>query len=199
MKLSLKQVIPEKFRKRGLNSRDFLLAKMPKNSICAEIGVLRGDFSMRILRIVNPKKLYLIDSWEFQKRDPNKIAPGCKTTSQADFDDHLLKVQERFDLEIKNAQVILEKGYSSQILEKFDDEYFDWVYVDGNHNYEFVKNDLELSLRKIKKNGYITGDDYGNRGEWWEENPTRAVNEFISSNFVKFIQIKNHQYILQKI
>jgi len=199
MKLIFKKIIPEKFRKRSLNSRDFLLAKMPKNSICAEIGVLRGDFSKRILRIDNPEKLYLIDSWEFQKRDLNKIAPGCKVTSQADFDDHLLKVQERFDLEIKNAQVIIEKGYSSQILEKFDDEYFDWIYIDGNHNYEFVKNDLELSLRKIKKNGYITGDDYGNRGEWWDENPTRALNEFISSNFVKFIQIKNHQFILQKI
>ena len=64
-----KKIIPKKFRIRRTISRDFLLEKMPKNSICAEIGVLRGDFSERILRIVKPKKLYLIDTWGGQPKE----------------------------------------------------------------------------------------------------------------------------------
>ena len=42
----------------------------------------------------------------------------------------------------------------------------DWIYVDGNHLYEFVRADLELSLRKARRGGFITGDDYQDGG-WW--------------------------------
>lgn len=42
--------------------RDFLLKQMPKNSICAEVGVYKGKLSERILKLTNPKKLVLIDA-----------------------------------------------------------------------------------------------------------------------------------------
>ncbi len=44
-----------------------LLHSMPKQSVCAEIGVYKGDFSSRIIDIVNPTKLYLIDPWQFHE------------------------------------------------------------------------------------------------------------------------------------
>ena len=34
-----------------------------QNYVCAELGVLLGDFSESILKL-SPKKLYLIDTWE---------------------------------------------------------------------------------------------------------------------------------------
>jgi len=43
--------------------RDQLLKKLPKNAICAEIGVYQGELSQRILNKTNPKKLVLIDAW----------------------------------------------------------------------------------------------------------------------------------------
>ena len=43
--------------------RKFLLEMMPKNSVCAEIGVNQGQFSKEILEVVQPKKLHLIDPW----------------------------------------------------------------------------------------------------------------------------------------
>jgi hypothetical protein len=46
--------------------RDYLLKAMPKNSIAAEIGVYKGEFSVRILKIVKPQKLYLIDPWKYE-------------------------------------------------------------------------------------------------------------------------------------
>ena len=38
----------------------------------------------------------------------------------------------------------------------------DVIYIDGDHRYDFVLKDIELSLRKIKKNGIISGHDYNN-------------------------------------
>jgi hypothetical protein len=52
------------------NGREVLLRRMPKQSVCAEIGVWKGDFSERIIRVVNPRKLYLIDPWIFQPEYP---------------------------------------------------------------------------------------------------------------------------------
>jgi hypothetical protein len=39
--------------------RPFLLEMLPKNSVGAEIGVWKGDFSDRILKALNPKQLHL--------------------------------------------------------------------------------------------------------------------------------------------
>ena len=50
-----------------LRRRIFLLKKMSKNSICAEIGVAQGHFSFKILKYVKPKELYLIDPWEYKE------------------------------------------------------------------------------------------------------------------------------------
>jgi len=47
-------------------SRDFVLRNFPKNSVGAEIGVWKGDFSQEILGIVKPRKLHLIDPWAYQ-------------------------------------------------------------------------------------------------------------------------------------
>ena len=72
------------------------------------------------------------------------------------------------------------------------------VYIDGNHLYDFVKKDLNLCYSKVKPGGLITGDDYS-EGGWSSGGVKRAVDEFINTGLVKLIQIKNKQFILQKL
>jgi predicted O-methyltransferase YrrM len=43
---------------------------------------------------------------------------------------------------------------------KFDNEFFDIVYIDASHEYEFVKQDILTWLPKVKPGGIICGDDY---------------------------------------
>ena len=177
-------------------SRDFLLQLLPKFSIGIEIGVNEGNFSERILEIVQPKKLYLVDPWKFESGE--SYTAGEIIKDQKVLDIRFQNVSKKFKNEIKNEQVIINRNISKEILLKFDDNYFDWIYIDGNHFYEFVKQDLELSYSKLKNNGLITGDDYSNDDTWSNNGVKKAVDEFINSGKAEVIELKNHQFILKK-
>lgn len=163
---------------------------MPKNSICAEIGVFGGNFSKQILKITNPKMLYLIDLWGFDE----SIHPLNFDSSVNENKMNQLYQKICDDFGNKNNVTIM-KGYSSDVLSKFPDEYFDWIYIDGDHMYEGVKQDLALSLKKVKIGGFIAGDDYIDKYGW---GVVRAVNECVQENNLNIIVIKKFQYVLQK-
>ena len=189
-------LLHDRLHSNSSTSRDFLLQTFPKFSTGAEIGVNKGHFSERILEIVKPKKLHLIDPWKFE--DGEFYEAGEKIQDQKTLDIRFHNVQKKFANEIKKSQVVINRSSSNEILPKFDDNYFDWIYIDGNHSYEFVKKDLELSYMKIKNGGLITGDDYYD-GEVCKGGVKKAVCEFITNEQCKVIQLKNNQFILQKI
>ena len=179
--------------KPSLQRRNFLLKKMPKNSICAEIGVWKGLFSQKILNMVQPEKLHLIDPWLFQEEYPNRLYGGKAVKSQEDIDNiYQLVVQKT-----EGKNVIIHRDFSSNVLPNLENNYLDWIYIDGNHSYEFVKQDLELCFDKVKRGGLIAGDDYNWREK--ENFPIRkAVNEFIATGLVTVEGVHQNQFILKK-
>lgn len=106
-------------------------------------------------------------------------------------------VRERFDHEIQVGTVVLHRAASAEAAGQFEDGYFDWVYIDGNHLYEFVLGDLENYYPKVKAGGYITGDDYGSGG-WWKDGVTRAVEEFAARGGCEYRLTYGSQFLLRK-
>ena len=185
--------------KRVKNRRDFLLKLMPNHSICAEIGVYKGKFSIKILEKVEPKKLHLIDPWKYQEaEDFQEAAYGGKAGSQEVMNKIYSEMKARLRKEIEKGKVEIHRGFSHLVYKDFPDKYFDWIYIDGNHQYDYVRKDLKLFFPKVKIGGYITGDDYKEIG-WWEGGVKKAVDEYIKNERVKKIKIKNGQFILQKL
>lgn len=137
--------------------RKKLLSLLPKNGVCAEIGVWRGEFSGFIIKHTTPEKLYLIDPWKFQPKMGGTWYGGQLAKSQKDMDAIYNIVCERFS---NNDNIVIDRDYSENAVKNFDDEYFDWIYIDGDHTYKGVIKDLTLYYPKIKKNGFITGDDF---------------------------------------
>jgi hypothetical protein len=139
------------------NGREVLLRRMPKQSVCAEIGVWKGDFSERIIRVVNPRKLYLIDPWIFQPEYPMRWYGGSAAGSQDDMEEIYKGVIRRFrDLNV----VEIHRRLSNELISILGPQKLDWIYIDGNHSSDSVKGDLKLAILVTKKDGYITGDDY---------------------------------------
>lgn len=57
-------------------------------------------------------------------------------------------------------KVHIVKGDSSEELRMFPNKYFDFIYVDGNHDEKAVIKDAIGSFRILKKGGIIAFDDY---------------------------------------
>lgn len=180
--------------------RSFLLEMLPKQSIGAEIGVHTGNFSQKIISSIAPKELHLIDPWKYETSDTYAEAwyGGRAKEGQRTMDGRYSKVCNRFSQEMQAGQVKVHRGYSTDILEQFPDEYFDWIYIDGNHLYEYVKKDLELSFKKTKLRGLIIGDDYGSGG-WWKGGVKQAVDEFKKKKAIRLVEICNGQFIFRKL
>lgn len=177
------------------NRRDFLFEKYIKpNTIGCEIGVYKGDFSERIIQIGKPEKLHLIDPWiliDDDKYDSSWY--GKKNTSQEKMDSIYESVVSRFNYV---PEIKIHRGKSLDIMDSFNDNYFDWIYIDADHSYDGIITDLTLSYNKTNK--YIIGDDYISNG-WWGTDIIDAVDFFVSKYNVKLIEVENGQFIIKKI
>lgn len=176
-------------------SRELLLKHFPEGSIWAEIWVWKWDFSEIILHNVQPKTFYLIDPWKFQPEYPNSWYWGKLIQDQAWMDEIYYDVKERFK-KYDNVEIIRE--ISNRWIQSLEDESLDRVYIDWNHAYEFVLEDIKLSYKKVKKWWYITWDDFYN----WPGLPIkRAVEKALESEnlHLKFIDVYKNQFIIKKI
>ena len=173
-----------------------------KKKYILEIGVHEGKFSELLLNKFQPQKMYLVDPWIYESDFIYKKALyGGNFSSlegQKILDDRYEKVKLKFKKQIKSGQIILIRKRSEEVFKLFEDNFFDFIYIDGNHTFEYVKADIANSLKKIKDEGVIICDDYGNIG-WWEDGVSKAVNQLCNENIVKKIFVKNSQCVLKKI
>lgn len=147
-----------------LSNRKELLKLLPKGGVVAELGVDNGDFSEEILQLNKPKMLHLVDYWGTRRYNKNKRR----------------KVEDKFKNETENNRVQLNIGLSTQVVENFRDNYFDWIYIDTDHSYKTTIMELELYRTKIKQGGYIAGHDFivGNWDSLVRYGVIEAVYEF---------------------
>ena len=127
-----------------------------RHLIGAEIGVYAGNNAESILNFLNIKQLVLVDPWK-QYID-YKTGSSAMNRDQTSFDDLYLKVKSRFS---NNSKIKIIRDKSINAAKMFDDEYFDFIYIDGDHSYEAVLADLLAWYPKLKKFGVMCGDDYG--------------------------------------
>ena len=151
-----------------------------KDLVGCEIGVSRGENSKRLLKTLSIKKLYLVDPWIEYEEDNVKVSyENCEKIA-------------RKRLKPWSDKVVIIKGYSIGVAKHIPNN-LDFVYIDGNHQYEYVKQDIELYYPKVKKGGIIGGDDFcGN-----QIGVIRAVLEFVDKNNLKLHSRINDWWIVK--
>lgn len=75
-----------------------------------------------------------------------------------------------------NNKITWVYDYSDIAASQLPDD-LDFVYIDGNHNYEYVKKDINIYYKKILPGGIISGHDYPDILD-----VKRAVDEFADTN-----------------
>jgi predicted O-methyltransferase YrrM len=107
------------------------------------------------------------------------------------------EVQRRFSRHISENTVCLHRG-TIETLSKTsggDEPFLDWIYIDGDHNYNSVRSDLQHAAKYVRPGGFIMGDDYTYDG-WWHESVIRAVHELAASGDAKIKLVYRMQYVL---
>ena len=182
------------------DARAFLIESLPGDSVGAEIGVHNGDFSARLLTALRPWKLHLIDPWIHHTDEAYRDAwyGGRAADGQKEMDARYQAVCRRFARDIRCGVAVVHRKTSAEALAELSEQSLDWVYIDGNHRYEYVMEDLRLSLARTRVGGLVTGDDYGDGG-WWQGGVKKAVDEFCCRDDVSLEDLRNGQFILRRL
>ena len=182
------------FRKFRGDRRASVLRSIPRDATCAEIGVWKGDFSERIRAAAQPRGLHLVDPWQFVAAYPQRWYGGAAARNQDDMDRIYRDVVNRF---AGNPRVTIHRLDSRRAAESLAGTTFDWVYIDGDHSYEAVRDDLKNWAPRLKPGGVLAGDDYTWRDESGTYPVKRAVEEFVARRTPRDFTIDGDQFILR--
>ena len=148
------------------NAYDFLLSKVPSDGTFVELGAWLGKSSSYLCDKATGQQIIIIDSFKGTAEYIDSYYNLAKTAD----------IYELFVDNMGNRKYKAIKATSKSASRKFKDESLDVVFIDLNHSYESVKEDIALWLPKVKKGGYLAGDDYH---ENWP-GVIQAVNEMLN-------------------
>jgi hypothetical protein len=136
-----------------------ILSQIP-NGRGIEVGTFKGEFSKEILNMWDGT-LIMLDVW--------RPLGG----EYMDSSNHVNFENGVYGEVMSNIKGMEDRGImlrcDSEIGSKiFEDESLDFVYIDANHAYSFVKQDISLWWPKVKKGGWICGHDYLDI-DWWND------------------------------
>lgn len=173
----------------------------PKNTTnIAEIGVALGDFSVHIVECCQPKVFHAFDTFDMH------LWPEHWGRSSAELfgeSSHLETFVNR--MSSQNCELETYQGLSSQTLPQCDVE-FDFVYVDGAHDYENVVGDAQQLVANVGPGGIVIFNDYTH----WDHfigsryGVVQAVNEVVNKGLYRIVGFaleKNgfHDIALQRV
>lgn len=142
-----------------------------------EVGVLHGCFAAQMLPVWQGQAYWMVDIWENYEGSLNKVQDG-------QFD--LFRAQ---CAEIAQAYPIakLIRCMSVNAANSFADNSLDWVYIDANHDYKPVLEDLDAWYPKVKPGGLFGGHDFYNSDVKFHEcRVERALKEWATRNHKAF-------------
>ena len=156
-----------------------------------EIGTFYGANILSVANsygLHNDSKLYCIDPWE----DYNDY-PEYKNQQPSIYNSFINNVEKSG---VKN-KIIINRGYSNNEIPKLQDNFFDIIYIDGNHEPDYVLEDAVLSFRKLKIGGIMIFDDYG----WGGPDLTqKGIDTFLSGYHkrITYLGEKTTQVFIKK-
>ena len=145
----------------------------------AEIGVAQGEFSKLIIVGNHQVHLYGIDPWEPYKDYKDYV-------KQSSFDDLWHEANHRLCY-FKEFEFI--RKYSMDAVKDFEDDSLDFVYIDANHEYDYVLQDITEWTKKVKPGGMVAGHDYihlrtpvNEAGKRFKYGIKRAIQDYTKEN-----------------
>jgi hypothetical protein len=120
-----------------------------------EIGVAKGAFSEHILTLWRGAHLLSVDPW--RAAPPDEYVDRANR-SQEEHDEAYERTKQRLAQFGERSSVW--RMTSIEAASRIPPGSLDFAYLDGRHDYESVKEDLELWYDKLRPGGIFAGHDY---------------------------------------
>lgn len=114
-----------------------------------EIGTYKGNFAEVLSILIPGIDLTVVDAW--------KVYKGYKDYGENDLE--TLAYEQTLERSKKFGFKII-KDWSTEATKQFEDESLDFVFIDGNHDFEHVVEDIGIWSKKVKKGGIVSGHDF---------------------------------------
>lgn len=140
-----------------------------------EIGSYKGEYAKEILNKWNGK-LYLLDLWRSVDDGSYIDETNCKN-----YNDIMNTCCE--NIRTFENRCFMLRANADDLCNLFPNEYFDFIYIDANHKYDAVLNDMNKWFPKLRKGGVFAGHDYLKIN--WLEDPNFSedrINKHIFSS-----------------
>jgi len=161
------------------------LKKLPKNFKYLEIGSYEGNSALYVSTNFPDSNLTCVDVWK-----------GVEEHEGKDFN----IIEKNFNLNLKGLRNINKIKSSSDDFFIKNTIMYDFIYIDGNHKFDYVLRDCENAWRFLNDGGFLVCDDYiWNYYKDIKLNPCFAINKFLEKNKVKILLVSNSQIFFQKI
>ena len=180
--------------------------KKPK--VFLEIGVFCGVTARNVCELLykihkNDFKYVGLDLFGVSEENENETIPSTNFSNPLKkFYYNFIKRQDPYSFaavsELLNKfkeNIHLIQGNSNKILPKMDMSKVDYVFLDGGHHYNTVKNDLTNCIKVILNGGTVLCDDYNLS---YAPGVKQAIDEFVNLNkfkrtilYERFVRIEN--------
>ena len=149
----------------------------------AEIGVLRGQFSEIVLDRWHGRTLHCVDPWKALPRDEYW---DNKNVSQPEHDRLFAETEARLRRFGTRAAIL--RQTSREAAGRFAEGQLDFVFIDAQHHYEAVQDDLVAWHPKIRPGGILCGHDYlDGTVNGCRYGVRRAVQEFAAARRLRVV------------
>jgi predicted O-methyltransferase YrrM len=161
----------------------YKIIKTNKPNICVEIGSFVGASSCFICNAIPKKsKLYCIDTWG------NHAMKYCEEDNEYERDTY--EVFQTNTQKYRNKIIEIRKWSTEAIddLRQYESS-IDFLFIDGDHNYESVKKDWELYSPLLHINSVVAFHDTG-----WADGVNKVISESVISRSKKIAELPNIQF-----
>jgi len=141
--------------------------------IVAEVGIGYGTHAKEILKNTSVETLYLVDPMVYYPNDG--FATDIMNQTPEIPGNNFNEMHDLINKELSpwSSRYTWYRMRSTDITNnEIPDESLDCIFVDGDHSYNAVRDDLRFWWKKIRPGGKMLGDDY------WIADVAKAVNEF---------------------
>lgn len=141
-----------------------------------EIGTDQGEYAEVLSKTIPNLKLYCVDPWKAEAYEPAEQPESRET--QGFFDSRHEEAYERLK-QFENVHLITDTSMGA--LDRFEDNSLDFVYIDGNHDFLNVTQDIHYWYKKVRPGGILAGHDYVRYPSRKFNHVQKVVNAYMSS------------------